>query len=56
MSKKELHELLRIFKPYYDFETNSVKKDAPKEAVDAFRKFNKIWDILPPIEEEPKNK
>ena len=52
--QKQMYELMKIFKPYYDDKKLGLKPDAPKEAVEAFKKFNVLLDSIgkmPPVEE-----
>ena len=42
---KEIEELMKIWEPYKDKVKDGIMKDAPKEAIEAFKKFKKwAWE------------
>ena len=42
---EEIEELLKIWEPYKDKVKDGIMKDAPKEAIEAFKKFKKwTWE------------
>ena len=42
---KEIEELMKIWEPHKDKVKDGIMKDAPKEAIEAFKKFKKwAWE------------
>ena len=52
MKKSKLfYKYMKVFKPYYDDKTNKLRKDAPEEAKEAYRKFQQLLNDFDPLEE-----
>ena len=49
--KKLLYKYMRTFKPYFDNKTNSLRKDAPPEAREAYQKFQVLLEDFDPADD-----
>lgn len=52
LPNKEMLELRKIFEPYKEKNRYTLVDDAPEEAIQAFKKYDEIWDRLCKEEEQ----